>query len=449
MRFIVLLVLSLCVSGPVLAQTLDDARNAYRAGDYATTLAIASPMAAAGDPDAQNIMGVLYRFGYAVPANPPLAQQYFEAAVAGNVSAAMFNLGDLLNDGAPGVPANVARAEQLYNQAIALDGNAGAMNNLAVLLEDRGNTDWARVVQLYSGAMAGGDRDASVNLALLHFHGRGVPENPVEARRLVDAEVAQTGFGRAERLLAYFFEAGIGGPQDTGRAIALYQAAAADGQASAATDLGIMYQNGAPGLVPDLAQAAAWYRRASDMGDGDGANELGLMMIDGDPTVPDSIFSANEMFRLAHDRGLAHGSRNLAISYWNGDGLGVDFAEARRLMEIAAAGDLADAISDVGVMMEDGVGGPVDVLGARDAYRRAAELGLALGGMNLSGNLMNPANPSVDALEGYAWCLWAIERADADDVAGYRDTCATRSEGWPQDKRSVAATRAQALLAAY
>lgn len=449
MRLVVFLLFGFWMSGPGLAQTLDDARIAYRAGDYATTLAIASPMAAAGDPDAQNIMGVLYRFGYAVPANPPLALQYFEAAVAGNVSAAMFNLGDLLNDGAPGVAVDVARAEQLYNQAIALDGNAGAMNNLAVLLEDRGNTDWSRVVQLYSGAIAGGDSDASVNLALLHFNGRGVPENPVEARRIVADEVARTGFGRAERLLGYFFEAGIGGPQDTGRAIALYQAAAADGQASAATDLGILYQHGAPGLAPDLAQAAAWYRRASDMGDGDGANELGLLMIDGDPTVPDSIFTANEMFRLAHDRGLAHGSRNLAISYWNGDGVPVDFAEARRLMEIAAAGDLSDAISDIGVMMEDGVGGPVDVLGAREAYRRAAQMGLALGGLNLSGNLMNPANPEIDALEGYAWCLWAIERADAADVARHRETCADRSEGWPQAKLSLAQARATDLLAQY
>jgi len=452
MRIWGLLVLSICLAWPVWAQTMDDARSAYHEGDFATVLQIVEPMAAREDADALNMIGILYRNGLGVPSDAPRALGYFERAAIQDFSASLYNLGDLLQDGAPGVPVDLGRAETLYLRAIAVDDNPGAMNNLAVLLEvrDAPDADWPRIVDLYRRATEGGDIDAPVNLALLLFNESGGYGDPVEARRLLEAEVAETGYGRAERLLGYFNEIGSGGPQDTGRAIALCQAAVADGVAEAAVDLGVMHRLGAPGLAVDLGAAADWFRRASGMGSADGANELGLLMIDGDPRVPDNIQFANDLFRLAHDRGLDHGSRNLAISYWHGEGVARDLAEARRLMEIATANRLPDALSDLGVMLDDGIGGPMDPLGARALFREAAEVGLALAGLNLAGSLMRAEGPQPDPTEGLAWCYWAIERADNDtERADYIETCARRRAAWPQLKIHVVEARCDALLAQF
>jgi len=452
MRLWLPLLFGLILGGAVAAQTMDDARSAYHEGDYATALQIAQPMAATGDADALNMLGVLHRNGYAVRYDPVAALGFFERSAAQDYSPALYNLGDLLQDGAPGVAVDLARAEQLYLRAIAIDDNAGAMNILAVLLEvrDAPTPDWPRIFQLYEAATAGGDRDAPVNHALILFHGDAGGEDPGAARRLLEAEVAETGYGRAERLLGYFNEIGAGGPQDTGRAIALYQAAAFDGYPEAAVDLGVLYRFGAPGLAPDLRSSADWFRRGSDMGSADGANELGLLLIDGDPSVPDDIQRANALFRLAHERGLDHGARNLAISYWHGDGVAQDHGEARRLMEIAAVDRLPDAVSDLGVMMDDGIGGPVDLLGARALFREAAEAGLALAGLNLSGSLMRIGAPEGDPTEGLAWCHWAIERAATEaDAQEYRATCARRAADWPQLKMPMVEARRDALLAQF
>ncbi|ENX1617529.1 tetratricopeptide repeat protein [Neisseria gonorrhoeae] len=56
--------------------------------------------------------------------------------------------------------------------------------------------------------------------------------------------------------------------------------AAAQGNAAAQFNLGVMYENG-QGVRQDYVQAVQWYRKASEQGDAQAQYNLGLMYYDG------------------------------------------------------------------------------------------------------------------------------------------------------------------------
>jgi hypothetical protein len=102
--------------------------------------------------------------------------------------------------------------------------------------------------------------------------------------------------------------------------------------------------------------------------------------------------------------------------YWDGIGTDVDLVEARRLLEIAAAQDEDNALNDLGVFLEDGLGGPPDLDRAQALYRKSAEQGNPLGGLNVATLMvLNEAITAQDRVEAVAWCLWAEIRAKGDD----------------------------------
>jgi len=72
------------------------------------------------------------------------------------------------------------------------------------------------------------------------------------------------------------YELGIGVAQDMPRAVSLYCAAAAKGDALAAYRLGRVYAKGGPGVRRNEALAAAWFRRSAAQGATYGVGMLGL-----------------------------------------------------------------------------------------------------------------------------------------------------------------------------
>ncbi len=116
---------------------------------------------------------------------------------------------------------------------------------------------------------------------------------------------------------------------DYATALRLYRPLAAQGNAEAQYNLGIMYSIGW-GMPPDAAEAAKWFRLAANQ------------------------------FRLAADRGDAQAQAGLGQLYYIGRGVPQDNAEAMKWFRLAANQGDASAQAMLGVMYENGQGVPKD-----------------------------------------------------------------------------------------
>ncbi|AJY13101.1 sel1 repeat family protein [Burkholderia dolosa] len=84
--------------------------------DYARARALLADAAAHGDPAAAYYLGLIYRSGYGVAADPAQAAHWFDVASRADIPAADFMLANAYRDGS-GVPRDEARALALYRRA--------------------------------------------------------------------------------------------------------------------------------------------------------------------------------------------------------------------------------------------------------------------------------------------------------------------------------------------
>ncbi|RQS70426.1 sel1 repeat family protein [Burkholderia sp. Bp8963] len=84
--------------------------------DYARARTLLGAAAEHGDPAAAYYLGLIYRSGYGVAADPVQAARWFEAASHADIPAADFMLANAYRDGS-GVPRDDARALALYRRA--------------------------------------------------------------------------------------------------------------------------------------------------------------------------------------------------------------------------------------------------------------------------------------------------------------------------------------------
>lgn len=84
------------LGGGIAAADLPAGIAAWQAGDYARAISEWRPLAEAGNADAQFNLGQAYRLGRGVPADPRLAEQWFERAARQRHEQAGTNLGLLL-----------------------------------------------------------------------------------------------------------------------------------------------------------------------------------------------------------------------------------------------------------------------------------------------------------------------------------------------------------------
>ncbi len=106
---------------------IDDAFRAYRQKDYKTAFAIAQPLAAKNNTDAQWLLGVLYRDGAGVPVNFRAALSSFIVAAEQGHPQAQFDLGGMYLLG-QGVPSN--RFEAYVWFSLALGSGVGEAREL-------------------------------------------------------------------------------------------------------------------------------------------------------------------------------------------------------------------------------------------------------------------------------------------------------------------------------
>jgi TPR repeat protein len=185
----------------------DDAARAYAAGDFFKAAEIWNKLAAEGDAQAMNNLGVLYEQGKGVEPDVGRALHWFEnSARAGHLSG-MSNYARMLEQGR-GVPVNLEEAVRWFDEA-ARKGQA----------------------------------EAQYNLGLLYERGRGVGQSDVTAAAWYSRAAAQQQTEALSRL-GHFYHLGKGVEKNVGRATMLLYAAAMNGDLQSITELEEMTAEG-------------------------------------------------------------------------------------------------------------------------------------------------------------------------------------------------------------
>ena len=127
----------------------------------------------------------------------------------------------------------------------------------------------------------------------------------------------------------------LGVPQDAAAAVTWYRRAAEQGDATAQSNLGGMYDQGL-GVPQDAAAAVAWYRRAAELGDARAQYNLGGLYAEGRGVPPDAA-GAVAWYRRAAEQGHVRAQYNLGGLYAEGLGVPPDAVEALMWLTIAAA----------------------------------------------------------------------------------------------------------------
>lgn len=236
--------------------------------------------------------------------------------------------------------------------------------------------------------------------------------------------LAEQGVPRAQVILGFFYERGIGTEVDLAKAVEWYQKGAAQNQPAGLHNLAYAYENGELGLPVDLAKARDLYLQAVTMEYAPSIHNLGQMYIYGSGVAPDVALGRSLMER-AVTLGDPEATAALAYMLATGDGLPVDMPRARELYLIAAAQGIDWAMRDYGEMLELGEGGPVDLGQAEHWYLAAQDAGFVLAGFDMAEMLWaNAATLPDRQVEALAWCFWT--EANGPDVFGvdYTGRCA-------------------------
>ena len=202
-------VILLCHVGVVLAggtagdkaakpDPLERGLDAYYAGDYKTAYDFATPLASEGNPEAENLLGMMYELGKGVPKNLKKSYAFYRKAAEQGDKYAQYNLA-VSYDSGTGTTQNYHEAIKWFRRA-AEQGASFAQYDLAVMLEQgRGSAkNFKEAAEWYRKAAEQGHMQAQNNLAWLYESGKGVKQSLTTAYAWFNAAAAQ-GFEIAQR----------------------------------------------------------------------------------------------------------------------------------------------------------------------------------------------------------------------------------------------------------
>lgn len=192
----------------------------------------------------------------------------------------------------------------------------------------------------------------------------------------------------------------------------------------AAFNLGVTYNLGDLGQTPDPQRSVDYFRVAAERGDASAYRELAIIYGSGDLGSPDPD-EALRLFQTGVDLGNEAVKLELAYARRSGEIIPQDFAIARQLLtELADAGN-AEGMANLAVMMELGEGAQVDLEAADKMYKAAMDLGF-IESAYLAAWMFADNPDQLDPVRGRAYCIWALSRGTADQVAEWEPKC----QGW-------------------
>lgn len=159
------------------------------------------------------------------------------------------------------------------------------------------------------------------------------------------------------------------------KALPLYLLLAAEGNADAQFQAGLIYATG-QGITKDDKQAVDWFGKAAEQGHREAQTKLGFMYATG-KGVTQNFSSAIYWCYKAAEQGDATAQYNLGLMYAEGQGVAKDNSLAFTWFSKAAAQDDAQAQYRLGDMYANGMGVAKNNTQAAAFYRSAAKQGLA------------------------------------------------------------------------
>jgi TPR repeat protein len=105
--------LILMLTGAAVSGPFEDGMAAYKSGNYVSAAQVWRPLAEAGDPRAQNNLGLLYAAGQGVPQDPVLTLMWFRLAASQGFEPAKVNEATAVS---ALTPEQIAEAQRLVRE---------------------------------------------------------------------------------------------------------------------------------------------------------------------------------------------------------------------------------------------------------------------------------------------------------------------------------------------
>jgi TPR repeat protein len=172
----------------------------YQSSKFKAAFEILEPIAEAGNPNAQTILGVMYDDGEGVAQDPEKAALWYRKAAEQGHPSAQVNLGRLKWEGR-GTPQSYESATYWFGKA-AEQGNARAQLNLGVSYANGQGVarNYVEAARWFQAAADQGHPTAQFNLGKMYLNGDGLPQDFGFAAEWLEKASAQ-GEKRAQELL--------------------------------------------------------------------------------------------------------------------------------------------------------------------------------------------------------------------------------------------------------
>ncbi|WP_455206144.1 ankyrin repeat domain-containing protein, partial [Kaarinaea lacus] len=159
------------IGAPTYAGSLKQAEQAYKNGDYAKAISIWRPLANQGNPEAQNLLGEMYRKGRGVKRDFKKAEFWYSKSANKGYAEAQYNLASLYRTG-KGIKKDSKKAALWFKKA-AEQNHIKAQYNIAVMYENGWGVDknLEQAALWYKKSAAQGNKSAQKKLARLGSKG--------------------------------------------------------------------------------------------------------------------------------------------------------------------------------------------------------------------------------------------------------------------------------------
>lgn len=187
-------------------------------------------------------------------------------------------------------------------------------------------------------------------------------------------QAADQGNASAQTHIGYLYQNGLGVLQDYGEALRWYRMAADQGYAPGQENIGNLYEAGL-GVGQDYGEAMRWYRLAADQGNAGAQSNIGYLFEKG-LGVPQNYAEALNWYWKAAAQGEATAQNNIGVFYDKGYGVAQDYGEAMRWYRMAADQGNIDAQYNLALLLYNGGDGVMhDLAQARQWMQKAAAAG--------------------------------------------------------------------------
>jgi len=403
-----------------LASMLLSGKGASR--DPATALVLLQRSAAGGFGDAMGLLADMYASGRSVAVDTAQAQRWRVSAFKTYTSGAQ--------DGDPYAEGKLAI---YYHRGWGMARDDAMMWRW---LRDpvAQNNPGAEITEAVAYSLGWGTRrDGAASLrAFQRYESQGWPggmylvglcyttcpgiENYPKAIALFQRAAAM-GDADAMVMLADSYESGTGVAKNEQVALQYYTRAAALHNSDGAEGVGNMYWSGEVGGHPDYATALKWYREAAELGSTSAMIDIGdaYYFGHGVPAVDYKI--ATSWYQRAADAGNNAALFDLGYMYRWGKGVPEDVPKALTLYRQAAEGGSSAAQDALGLEYESGSDAVTpDARQAETWYRRAADAGNADAQWRLGKMLSGATGEPPDYIESAKWLSLAIATTDNEET---------------------------------